>query len=82
MPASAYIRFSRDNMEKLKAEHPDMTQTNLITIIGRIWSNLDDEHKEEYKEAERKDRLVYNEKLEKFYLKYPEERPKKSSKNK
>lgn len=56
MPPSAYIRFSRDNMAKVKEDYPDMTQTNLIAVIGRIWSTLDEEHKEKYKEEERKDR--------------------------
>ncbi len=37
-PLSGYMRFSRDNLEKVRNEYPRLTQTDLVSVTGHMWN--------------------------------------------
>ncbi|KAG0695778.1 hypothetical protein DFH29DRAFT_954035 [Suillus ampliporus] len=49
-PASAYILFQNDIRSAYKKEHPDMSNKELLRLIGDQWKGLDEEKKDFYRE--------------------------------
>lgn len=45
-PASAYILFQNDIRAAYKKEHPEMTNKELLRLIGDQWKGLDEGKKE------------------------------------
>ncbi|KAG1875373.1 hypothetical protein DFJ58DRAFT_756044 [Suillus subalutaceus] len=49
-PASAYILFQNDIRSAYKKEHPDMSNRELLRLIGDQWKTLSDDKKEFYRD--------------------------------
>jgi hypothetical protein len=47
---SAYLIFSAEKREEVKEENPDMKSSEIMSELGRLWKELDDDEKEEWKE--------------------------------
>lgn len=77
MPASAFIRFNRDHVEKVRKEHPYLTQTDLVTVTGHMWNDLPQEEKTKYDEQYKRDKVRYDAEMMEFYRKYPDQKTKK-----
>ncbi|KAL7542926.1 hypothetical protein ACHAXR_012223 [Thalassiosira sp. AJA248-18] len=65
--SSAYIYFTCENRNQVKASMPEgTTQKELLTEIGRQWKDLTEEKKEKYVEMANKDKERYDEEMEKY----------------
>lgn len=62
-PTSGYIRFNQANMEKIKQEFPTLSTTELTTVTGRLWSQLNAEEKKPYEDAYKKEKAEYDLKM-------------------
>ncbi|KAG2038508.1 high mobility group box domain-containing protein, partial [Suillus americanus] len=49
-PASAYILFQNDIRSAYKKEHPDMSNKELLRLIGDQWKTLSDDKKDFYRD--------------------------------
>mmetsp|Transcript_4349 Transcript_4349/g.7640 ORF Transcript_4349/g.7640 Transcript_4349/m.7640 type:complete len:183 (+) Transcript_4349:204-752(+) len=64
-PMTAYLCFSLDAREKLKKEHPEFKNTQVMQAIGNMWERVNDEEREKYLERSRKLKQKYErEKME------------------
>mmetsp|Transcript_464 Transcript_464/g.1044 ORF Transcript_464/g.1044 Transcript_464/m.1044 type:complete len:105 (-) Transcript_464:181-495(-) len=65
--SSAYIYFSCDNRNQVKASMPEgTTQKELLTEVGRQWKDLTEEKKEKYVKMANKDKERHAEEMEKY----------------
>ena len=65
--SSAYIYFSCDNRNQVKASMPEgTTQKDILTEVGRQWKELSEEKKEKYVTMANKDKERYAEEMEKY----------------
>jgi len=44
-PASAYILFQNDIRKELKSQHPGITQTELLNLIAKQWTEMTEDQK-------------------------------------
>ena len=80
-PSSAYIRFSTDNMSKVKTEYPQLEHNEVISVISKIWNQLSAEEKLPYEAEYQTEMVTFKEELNKFYARHPElKKPKKKNK--
>ncbi|CAJ1990557.1 TDP1 / high mobility group protein [Leishmania donovani] len=57
---SPYIIFVNENREKLKAKHPDMKNTDLLSEMGNLWKKASEEEKSRYQKLADEDKLRYD----------------------
>ncbi|GET90347.1 high mobility group protein homolog tdp-1, putative [Leishmania tarentolae] len=57
---SPYIIFVNENREKLKAKHPDMKNTELLSKMGHLWKQVSEEEKSRYQKLADEDKLRYD----------------------
>lgn len=57
---SPYIIFVNENREKLKAKHPDMKNTELLSEMGNLWRKVTEEEKGRYQKLADEDKLRYD----------------------
>ena len=69
-------------MEKVKAEYPNLSHTETVSVIAQIWGQLSTEERQPYESKYNKDMEVYNQELDYFFSRHPEERPKKGKNSK
>lgn len=58
-PMSAFLYFSQGRRSQIKADNPDMRNTQVSRILGEMWRNLSDEERKPHVEKERKEREKY-----------------------
>lgn len=39
-PPTAFLRFNKDNIDKVRSQHPKLTQNQLFTVTGMLWKKL------------------------------------------
>lgn len=54
------MRFNRDNIEKVRKDFPHLTQTDLVTVTGHMWKDLNPEEKAKYEEEYQRDKMRYD----------------------
>ncbi|TFK64897.1 HMG-box [Pluteus cervinus] len=50
-PASSYIIFQNEVRKSMKESHPDVTNTELVALISKQWSEMSEEDKSIYNQA-------------------------------
>lgn len=59
-PKSAWIYYSTENRKKLQEENPDKKMTEITTMLGKLWKNIDKENKQIYEEKAKEDKIRYD----------------------
>lgn len=77
MPMSAFLRFNRSVMSQVRKEHPQLTQTDMVTVTGHMWKDLPEDEKAKYDEEYKRDKEKYDAQMMEYYQKYPEMKTKK-----
>lgn len=58
-PLTTYILYSNDIRAQIQSEHKEWPQTDIAREISKLWSDLDQGKKDEYKEIYEKDKARY-----------------------
>lgn len=58
-PLTTYILYSNDVRAQIQSEHKDWPQTDIARVISKLWTDLDQQKKDEYKEIYEKDKARY-----------------------
>jgi hypothetical protein len=45
-PVTAYLSFQNEIRKELKAQHPEISQRDLLQLIGKKWQDMPDEEKQ------------------------------------
>lgn len=64
----------------MKEEYPDLSHKDVVSVIAQIWNQMGTEERQPYEEKSKRDQQIYEQELEYFYSRHPEERPKNSKK--
>lgn len=59
MGLAAYLFFCRDNRDKVRAEFPEMTVSQVTAEVGKRWNELPDEERARYVTKAHEDRERY-----------------------
>lgn len=62
-PMSAFLFFSQGTRQRIKAENPEMPNTEVSRILGDLWANASEEEKRPHIEKEARERAKYNEEI-------------------
>lgn len=65
-PSGAYIWFCNDHRAKIKGEHSNWGVAEIGKELGALWKTLDDDDKKKYFAQADKDKIRYQEALEKY----------------
>lgn len=65
-PRSAYILFSMEKRPEVLAENPDLKAKEVMRKLGKLWKELPESQKEEYKDKQSEEKAAY-ERLMKHY---------------
>ncbi|KAG5474030.1 hypothetical protein CUR178_04141 [Leishmania enriettii] len=57
---SPYIIFVNENREKVKAKHPEMKNTELLSEMGSLWKQISEAEKSRYQKLADEDKLRYD----------------------
>jgi hypothetical protein len=86
-PSGAYIHFGiakrSELVDQAKKANPDFSHKEAMSLLGKAWKELGDEDKKQYEAAAAKDKVRYEEELERATmvdassLKKPAKKPKK-----
>ena len=68
---NAYIFYSLDHRDKVKAENADVTQAELMKKLGEKWSKLSPTEKEKYEELANKDKIRHEKEMEAWKASQP-----------
>lgn len=81
---TAYFRFRGDVYNEVKENNTDLAPKEVMSKIGAMWRELDEDKKAVYKKAYTEDQAVYKEKLAAYEEKYGKvvKKKKKSKKQK
>jgi hypothetical protein len=44
------LLFSKDNRDKIKKEYPDLSPSELLSVIGQVWNTLGVNEKKPYED--------------------------------
>jgi len=66
-PLTGYVRFLNDRREKVRAENPGLTFTEITKLLGAEWSTLQLHEKQHYLEEAEKDKERYVKELEAYH---------------
>ena len=61
----------------MRRDFPNMSQTDLVTVTGHMWNNLDPEVKKKYDEEYALDKVRYDLQMADFYKNNPNEKKSK-----
>lgn len=76
-PVSAFLRFNKAHIEHVRANCPHIIQTDLVTVTGHMWKNLDPEERKKYEDAYARDKERYDAEMIEFFKRYPNEKKSK-----
>lgn len=62
-PMSAFLKYSQTRRRAVKAENPDMLNTDISRLLGEMWRNATEEEKCPFVEQELIERAQYKEKM-------------------
>lgn len=65
---TGFLHFSADNRLKLKAEHPEKTHKEIISLLGSTWSAMNVVQKKPYEEKALEDKVRYNKEKQAYEL--------------
>jgi hypothetical protein len=68
---SAYLLFCADKREDVKKKNPDLKPSEIMSKLGRLWMELDDSEKKEWKKKEREEKLMFYNKSLPAYSRNP-----------
>lgn len=78
---SAYVLFSMDQREAVKAENPEADTKELMKLLGAKWSSMSNEEKQKYVEQAAPDKERYAKEMEAYKTATSGKRSKKSKKD-
>ena len=58
-PMSAFLKYSISRRKAVKADNPDMNNTDISRLLGEMWRNASEDDKRPYKENELKESKIY-----------------------
>lgn len=81
-PLNVYFRFIKDNREKIKAKHPDLSITELSKVMKEEFDKIDPKTKERYTQEYNKEKEKFSKEIKEYKEKYGDEikKDKKSKK--
>lgn len=59
-PASAYFRFMGEVRPTIVAKNPKLKQTEVMTMMGKMWKSLDESKKEKFSKGYKEDMARYS----------------------
>ncbi|XP_040831739.1 transcription factor A, mitochondrial isoform X2 [Ochotona curzoniae] len=62
-PMTSYLRFSKEQLPRFKAQNPDAKNSELIKKIAELWRELPDSEKKVYEDAYRVEWEAYKEEI-------------------
>jgi hypothetical protein len=65
-PRNAYIFFSNDERDKVRADNKEMTPKEVMTELGKRWNNLGDKDKSKYEELAANDKKRHEKEMKKW----------------
>jgi len=65
-PISGYFRFLNDHREKVRAEQPHLSFSEIVKQLGSDWSTLPKEQKQKYLDAADKEKEQYNREMQAY----------------
>ena len=71
-PLTAYITWSQDNRDKVKAELPELSVTEVVKELGKRWKELSPEDKQQYQQKAEEARKKYDEDMTAYRQAHPE----------
>ncbi|KAG1787662.1 uncharacterized protein HD556DRAFT_1539053 [Suillus plorans] len=74
-PASAYILFQNDIRSAYKKEHPDMSNKELLRLIGDQWKTLADDKKDFYRDQHGRAKKKHEVDLAAYNAQHPDQVP-------
>jgi len=63
---NAYMYYTKENRDKVKAEKTDLKPSDVSKELGARWKKLKPEEKKPYEEMAQKDKLRYEKEIEKY----------------
>ncbi|KAF9526265.1 hypothetical protein CPB83DRAFT_817278 [Crepidotus variabilis] len=72
-PASSYILFQNEVRKELKEQHPNLSNSDLLSLISEQWKNMSDEQKETYNQAMKTAKAQYSEEKKAYDNRTPAE---------
>ncbi|KAH9599213.1 High mobility group box domain [Trypanosoma melophagium] len=63
---TAYILFGNDHRDKVKAENPEMKNTEIIQRLGKMWAESSDAVKSKYKDMAEEDKKRFERELSEY----------------
>ena len=48
MPVSAFLRFNKAHIESVKKQYPHMSQNDMVSVTGHMWSTAKPQLKKKY----------------------------------
>jgi len=67
---TAYFRFRAVVYDDVKTENTTLAPKEIMSLIGKMWRELDDSEKEKYQKQYDKGAKVYKKKMEAYVKKY------------
>ena len=65
-PTPAYFRYQSDVRSRAKDENPGLDSRSISKIVGQMWKDEDEEHRDHYKEEYQNDLKIYKKEMEKY----------------
>jgi len=65
-PTSAYFYFAGDVRPGIREEQPDLKITQVMSLIGEKWREMEDEDKKPYEEQAAADRKRYEKEMKQY----------------
>jgi len=75
-PITAYMAFVKKMGADVKEHHPNASFHDMGKLLGTYWHKLTPAERAPFDAVEAKNRKVFHQKLEAYYTKFPNERPK------
>lgn len=66
-PLTGYVRFLNDRREKIRAENPGLTFSEITKLMGAEWTKLPASEKQRYLDDAEKDKERYTKELESYH---------------
>ncbi|EHB10078.1 Transcription factor A, mitochondrial [Heterocephalus glaber] len=66
-PVNSYIRFTREKMNILRAQYPELKVTELAKRLGEQWKELSDAEKKMYEDAYKEEWKAYREEVNRIH---------------
>jgi len=66
-PLTGYVRFLNDRREKIRADNPALTFSEITKLLGAEWTRLPPEDKQRYLDEAERDKERYSKELESYH---------------